>query len=308
VSVPTRSDITAAAERIAGRVRRTPVIDYQVAGRTVVLKLELLQHAGSFKPRGAFTTVLSVLAAGHRPVRLVAASGGNHGLAVAHVGQDLGIPTEIFVPAAAPVIKVEAIRSRGAQVRTVGAGYAEALLASAERSAEPGSLSVHAYDAVPTVTGQGTLARELADQAEVDTVLVAVGGGGLIGGIAAWTAGRQRVVGVEPRSCPTLHAALAAGAPVDVDVSGLAVDALGARRLGGIAFAAVRAAGVESVLVDDPDIVEARRLLWRDLRIAAEPAGATAVAALLSGAYRPAPQERVAVIICGANADPSDLG
>lgn len=306
--VPDREQITAAAALIRAQVRRTPVVQYEIAGRSVLLKLELLQHAGSFKPRGAFTTVLSALADGVRPDRLVAASGGNHGLAVAHVGRAVGIPTEIFVPAAAPAVKVAAIRARGAVVRLVGAGYAEALLASAERSAERGSLSVHAYDAVPTVTGQGTVALELGQQAEVDTVVVAVGGGGLIGGIAAWCAGRQQVVGVEPGSCPTMHQALAAGQPVDVAVSGVAVDALGASRFGSIAYDAVWAAGVRSVLVEDADIVAARRQLWQDLRIAAEPAGAAALAALISGAYQPRSGERVAVIICGGNADPGDLG
>ena len=307
VVVPDRAAISAAAALIAGRVRRTPVVDYDVAGVSVLLKLELLQHAGSFKPRGAFTTVLSVLATGERPTRLVAASGGNHGLAVAHVGQALGIPAEIYVPATAPMIKVAAIRAKGAVVRQVGAGYSEALAASADRAAEAGSLALHAYDALPTVAGQGTLALELDEQADVDTILVAVGGGGLIGGIAAWGTGRQRVIAVEPASCPTLHAALDAGGPVDVAVSGVAVDALGARRLGAISYAAVRAAAVESVLVDDADITAARHTLWDDLRLAAEPAGATALAALTTGAYRPAPGERVAVIVCGANADPSDL-
>lgn len=307
VVVPDRAAIRAAAALIAGRVRRTPVMTYEVADISVVLKLELLQHAGSFKPRGAFTTVLSALAAGERPARLVAASGGNHGLAVAHVGHALGIPTEIYVPASAPLIKVAAIRAKGAVVRQIGDGYADALAASAERAAETGSLALHAYDAALTVAGQGTLALELVEQAEVDTVLVAVGGGGLIGGIAAWCTGRQRVIAVEPVTCPTLHAAFAAGGPVDVTVSGVAADALGAQRLGAISYAAVRAAGVESVLVDDADITAARRTLWDDLRLATEPAGATALAALTTGAYRPAPGERVAVIVCGANADPSDL-
>lgn len=315
--VPSRAEITTAADLIAGRIRRTPVIDYAVDAMTVQLKLELLQHAGSFKPRGAFATVLAALARRERPQRLVAASGGNHGLAVAHVGQVLGIPTEIYVPATAPSIKVAAIRSRGAEVRLVGDGYAEALAASADRAAEPGSLSVHAYDAATTVTGQGTIALELDQQGGFDTVVVAVGGGGLIGGIAAWCAGagigvhgggRQRVVGVEPVDCPTLHTALDAGEPVDVAVSGVAVDALGARRLGSIAFDAVRAAHGESVLVDDAAIVAARQRLWDDLRIAAEPAGAAALAALTTGGYRPEPDERVTVIVCGGNADPSDLG
>lgn len=301
-SVPTRADIEAAAQLIKSYVRRTPVIDYDVApGLPVTLKLELLQHAGSFKPRGAFTTVLS---ARERPRRLVAASGGNHGLAVAHVGRTLGMSTEIFVPATAPAMKVDAIRAAGATVQQVGDTYAQAYAASLVSAAVEGTMAIHAFDRAGTVTGQGTLALEIEQQLpEVDTVVVAVGGGGLIGGIAAWFAGRVRVVAVEPSACPTMNAALSAGAPVPVAVGGIAVDSLGAPQLGEIGFAAARAAGVRSILVDDEAIVEARRALWRDLRIAAEPGGATALAALRTGAYRPADGERVCVVVCGGNAD-----
>jgi len=296
-----RADIVAAHERIRDLVRRTPVIDWD----GLVLKLEHLQHAGSFKPRGAFTTVLSQP---ERPVRLVAASGGNHGLAVAHVGATLGIPTEVFVPEIASPVKVSGIHDRGATVRIGGANYAAALAASQEAASEPGTLAIHAYDAPATLAGQGTVALELEEQApDLDTVVVAVGGGGLIGGIASWYAGRTRVVAVEPVGCPALHDALAAGAPVDAPVGGLAADALGASRVGSLGLAACQTAGVESVLVSDRAIAEARSALWRSLRLVVEPAGAAALAAILSGAFEPAPGERVGVVLCGANTDPSDL-
>jgi threonine dehydratase len=299
VNVPTRDDITTAARRIDGLVRRTPVVD--LGG--VTLKLEMLQHAGSFKPRGAFNTVLSQPS---QPARLVAASGGNHGLAVAHVGATLGIPTDIFVPEIAAPVKVAAIRARGATVHQGGADYAAALAASRSLAAEDGVLAVHAYDAPLTLAGQGTVALELSEQApDLDVVLVAVGGGGLIGGIAAWYAGTgTRVVAVEPELCPALHDALAAGEPVQAPVGGIAADALGAPQVGLLGFAAAWEA--VSVLVSDEDIAAARRMLWRELRIAVEPAGATAYAALQAGAVD-LPDQRVGVIVCGANTDPSDL-
>jgi threonine dehydratase len=303
--VPTYDEVRAAADLIAPRVRRTPVLDVEVEGRRVALKLELLQHSGSFKVRGAFT---SVLGAPERPHSLVAASGGNHGLAVAHVGRALGIPARIFVPASAPAVKVRAIEERGAEVNLVGATYAEALAASREAGEEPGALVLHAYDAPATVTGQGTLGVELAEQVpDLDTVLVAVGGGGLVSGVALGIDGAARVVGVEPEACPTLHRAVEEGGPVDVSVGGVAVDALGASRLGSIAWSVVQDRGIDSLLVTDDAITEARRWLWRVVRVAAEPSGATALAALLSGAYVPAEDERVCVVVCGGNADPSGL-
>ena len=296
-----RSDILAAYERIRGLVRRTPVIEWD----GLVLKLEHLQHAGSFKPRGAFTTVLTQQ---ERPTRLVAASGGNHGLAVAHVGAALGIPTEIFVPEIASPVKVAGIRARGATVRVGGDNYAAALEASQEAASAPGTLAIHAYDAPFTLAGQGTVALELEEQApDLDLVVVAVGGGGLIGGVASWYAGRTRVLAVEPVGCPALHDALAAGAPVDSPVGGLAADALGASRVGSLGLVACQAAGVESVLVTDEAIADARLELWRALRLVVEPAGATALAAIRSGAVEPAAGDRVAVVLCGANTDPSDL-
>ncbi len=305
-AVPTRSDIEAAAVLISGRVRRTPVVELEYApGRTATLKLELLQHAGSFKPRGAFTSVLSCPTA---PERVVAASGGNHGLAVAHVGHAIGIPTDIFVPESAPAVKVAGIRARGARVHLAGKSYGEAHRASVEFAQETGAFEVSAYDSSATVTGQGTLGRELEAQVpDADSILVAVGGGGLLGGVAAWWSGRARLVGVEPQGCPTLHAALAAGEPVDVEVGGLASDSLGASRIGSIGFAACARAEARSLLVAPEEIVRARELLWHELRVAAEPGGAVALAALLAGAYLPDEDERVVVIVCGGNADPSDL-
>jgi len=306
---PDRTDIDAAAARISRRIRRTPVIDLDAGAlgldRDLVLKLELLQHTGSFKPRGAFNRVLSAQVP---DAGLVAASGGNHGLAVAHVARTLGVPAEVFVPTASSAVKVARLRSYGVRVVVGGDYYADAYAASAERARETGALVVHAYEGTATVAGQGTVARELEEQRpDVDTVLVACGGGGLVGGIASWYGRRARVVSVEPERIPTLAAAVEHGAPVDVDVSGVASDSLGARRLGATSFRAVVAAGVLSVLVPDAAILDARQRLWDDVRIATEAGGATAVAALTSGAYRPAPGERVAVVVCGANTDPRDL-
>lgn len=308
LSAPTYDEIRRAGELVAPRVRRTPVVDVDVDGRRVALKLELLQHAGSFKVRGAFH---NVLAAPEAPAALVAASGGNHGMAVAYAGQVLGIPTRIFVPRTAPAVKVQAIAALGAEVSQVGSTYAEAMDASREAAARPGVLSLHAYDSRGTVTGQGTLGLELARQVpDADTVLVAVGGGGLMAGVTAALAGAApgvQVVGVEPERCPTLHSALAHGGPVDVQVGGVAADSLGASRLGSIAFDVALARDVVPVLVSDEEITRARQWLWREVRLAAEPGGATALAALLSGGYVPADGERVCVVVCGGNADPSGL-
>jgi threonine dehydratase len=304
--VPTYDDIRAAVAMIDPWVRRTPLLEVEAAGRPVTLKLELLQHSGSFKARGAFHSVLS---AAEQPAGLVAASGGNHGLAVAHVGARLGIPTRIFVPESAPAVKVDAIAALGAEVNRVGSTYAEAYLASREAAEQPGVLALHAYDSWATVTGQATLGVEIGQQLpDVDTVLVAVGGGGLGAGVTLGLAGARpgaRVVAVEPTSCPTLHDALAADGPVDVQVGGVAADALGASRLGEIAYASLR--GTTSLLVEDDAIVEARRWLWREARVAAEPAGATALAALLTGGHVPDDGERVCVVVCGGNADPAGL-
>jgi threonine dehydratase len=293
---------------VAPWVRRTPLLEVEVDRRPVTLKLELFQHSGSFKVRGAFHSVLS---APEQPETLVAASGGNHGLAVAHVGHRLGIATRIFVPETAPAVKVDAIAALGAEVNRIGSTYAEALVASRDAAEQPNALALHAYDSFGTVTGQATLGVEIGQQVpDVDTVLVAVGGGGLFSGIARGLAGSHsgaRVVAVEPVTCPTLHSALAAGSPVDVGVSGVAADSLGASRLGQIAFATANEQQTTSLLIDDDSIVRARQWLWRTARIAAEPAGATALASLLTGGYVPRDDERVCVVVCGGNAAPSGL-
>ena len=303
--VPTYAEIESAATILGPWVRRTPVMDVEVGGHRVALKLELLQHAGSFKVRGAFHRVLT---APRRPERLVAASGGNHGLAVAHVGRALHLPTRIFVPTSAPRVKVEAIAARGAEVVQVGSTYAESLVASLEEAGSPGTLALHAYDAWGTVAGQGTVGLEIVEQVgEVDTVLVAVGGGGLVAGLTLGLGGAARVVAVEPEACPTLGRARDEGGPVVVDVGGVAADALGASRLGEIAWRVTQDHDVASVLLTDQAITEARRWLWDHVRLAAEPAGAAALAALGTAAYVPEPGERVCVVVCGGNADPSTL-
>jgi threonine dehydratase len=304
-----REDIEAAARRIEGRIRTTPLLEVEAGGlvdHAIVCKLELLQNTGSFKPRGAANRLLAaeVPAAG-----VIAASGGNHGAAVAHVASQLGHRAEIFVPTSSAPVKVARIESLGAVVTQVGATYQEAFEASRDRAAQTGALVVHAFDEPDVVAGQGTVGRELELQAgSVDTVLVAVGGGGLIAGITTWFAGTTtRVVGVEPHGCASLSKALSAGEPIDVELSGIGVDSLGARRVGSIAFEVAHRAGTHVALVDDADIVEAQRRLWERARVLAEPGGATALAALTSGAYSPSPGERVAVIVCGGNTDPSSV-
>ena len=302
-----RADVERAAARIAGHVRRTPVLEIADAalGAPLVLKLELLQATGSFKVRGAFNRLLD---APRHPAGVVAASGGNHGLGVAHAARTLGLRAEIFVPTSSPPVKVERLRALGADVTVTGAFYADALAASATRAASTGALVVHAYDQPEVAAGQGTLALELEQQAPaLDTVLVAVGGGGLVAGIAAALEGRCRVVAVEPEHCPTLHDALAAQRPVEVTVGGVAADSLGARRIGDVCFAVARRTGMRSLLVGDDAIARARRLLWEELRVTAEHGGATALAALLCGAYTPVAGERVAVVVSGGNTDPATL-
>jgi threonine dehydratase len=302
----TRQDIKLAAERIAGRIRRTPVFH---ASPTLTFKLELLQHVGSFKPRGAFNRLLVAKEQGALSGRgVVAASGGNAGLAVAYAARELGVPARIFVPETAPAAKIARLRTLDADVVQVGSEYAEAYAAAVVACEESGALLVHAYDQPEIVAGQGTLGLELEEQLDgFDTVLVAVGGGGLIGGIATAVGDQARVVGVEPELAPTLHRAIEAGQPVDVQVGGIAADSLGARRLGALAYEAVVAQGVQSLLVDEAAIIAARQELWQDYRLAVEHGGATAHAALLSGVYRPEPDERVVVLLCGANTTPADL-
>jgi threonine dehydratase len=310
--VITSLDVAAAAARVAGRIRRTPVVEVTpgtYAG-PVWLKLEYLQHTGSFKPRGAFNRILSARERGELDpaVGIVVASGGNAGLANAYAAARLGVPATVFLPTSAPPVKVAKLHRYGATVVQVGAEYATAYEAAVTHVAATGAVYCHAYDQPEIVAGAGTLAGEIvADTGGVDTIVVAVGGGGLMAGVATAVAGSARVVAVEPVTIPTLHTALAKGAPVDIAVSGVAADSLGARRIGEIAYAVAVRAGVGSVLVDDAAIVAARRLLWDRWRIVTEHGAAAALAALTSGAYTPEPGERVAVVLCGANTDPADL-
>jgi threonine dehydratase len=285
-------------------IRRTPVIeidgaDAGLAPGKLCLKLELLQHSGSFKARGAFANLLTrkVPAAG-----VVAASGGNHGAAVAYAAMTLKVPARIFVPSVSSPAKVQRIRDYGADLVIEGERYADALAASEAWARQSGALEVHAFDQDETLLGPGTLAMELAEQApDIDTLLVAVGGGGLIAGIAAWYAGRINVVGVEPFAAPTLTRAFEAGHPVDAEAGGLAADSLAPRRIGERVFPIAKAFVKGTVLVTDEAIARAQRVLWQALRIVAEPGGAAAFAAILSGACAPQPRERVAVVISGGN-------
>ncbi|TDW93214.1 threonine dehydratase [Kribbella pratensis] len=299
-------DVKQAAERIAGRVRRTPVIEVAPG---LTFKLELLQHTGSFKPRGAFNRLLTAKDSGALTGQgIVAASGGNHGLAAAYAARELGVPARIFVPETTPAAKLGKLRTLDADIVQVGSEYAEAYQAALAARDETGALLVHAYDQPEVVAGQGTVGLELLEQAGLfDTVLVAVGGGGLIAGIATAIGDNAQVVSVEPALAPTLQRALEAGEPTDGAVGGVAADSLGARRIGSLAFEAAQTYGVRPVLVDDEAIVAARKELWRQYHLATEHGGATAYAALLSGAYRPAAGERVVVVVCGANTDPATL-
>lgn len=310
----TRSDVDAAAVRIAGQVRTTPVTTadpgtFAPAGR-IWLKCEFMQHSGSFKARGAFNRLLAATETGELPAEgVIAASGGNAGTAVAYAARMLGVPAVVYVPTITPEVKVAKLHQLGATVRLVGAEYAEAFEVATKQAADTGALFCHAYDQVEVCAGQGTLGRELFAQVagELDTVILVVGGGGLLAGVATALDGAAKVVAVEPERIPTLHSALAAGVPVDVAVGGITVDSLGARRIGDIAFDVATRTNVTSLLVPDQAIIEARRLLWDHRRIAIEHGTATALAALTSGAYVPADGERIAVLLCGANTDPSDL-
>ncbi|MCX7351312.1 MAG: threonine/serine dehydratase [Alphaproteobacteria bacterium] len=297
----TREAITRAAARITNHVRRTPVVSVTVEGveLPVTLKLELLQHAGSFKSRGAFNTLLQ---ASVGPGGVATASGGNHGAAVAYASRQLGHRAKIFVPEISSPAKVARIASYGAEVVQRGANYSEALALCEAWVAESGATGVHAYDAEATLEGQGTLGRELEAQAPgLDTLLVAVGGGGLIGGIAAWYQSGVKIVGVEPQTCNTLHAAMAAGERVAVRPSGLATDSLGASTVGKLMFEIAKDHIAQVTLISDDDIRNAQRHLWREMQLVTEPGGAAAFAALLSGAYKPEKDERIGVVVCGAN-------
>ena len=321
-----RDDISATYDTIRPYIRRTPVVKIDLseldpAGTelpAVTLKLEQLQCAGSFKARGAFANLLLREVP---PAGVVAASGGNHGVAVAYAasrvgsgGKQRGVPARIFVPTVSAPAKMERIRRLGAELVVTGDRYADALAAAQAWEQSSGAMSVHAFDQLQTLLGQGTLALELAGQAGeldaggLDTVLVPVGGGGLIGGIASWFAGSVQVIGVEPDGAPTLTRARAEGRPADAPAEGVAADALAPRRVGELVFPITQAYVEDVVLVGDAAILAAQRALWQAARIAAEPAASVGIAALLTGAYKPAPGERVAVVISGANMDPAQLG
>ena len=300
----TRERIAASASLIGPHIRRTPVIeidgrDLGIGNGRLTLKLELLQCGGSFKTRGAFVNLLT------RPVPasgVVAASGGNHAVAVAYVTARLAIPAQIFEPSVCSPVKIARIRESGAELVIAGDRYADALAASEACIERCGAMRVHAFDHVETMLGQGTIGMELEEQApDLDTLLVPVGGGGLIGGIAAWYAGRIKVIGVEPYASPTLTRALEAGRPVDAETGGIAADSLAPRQIGLNVFPIAKACVHGTVLVTDEAIVAAQRQLWESVRVAAEPGGAAALAALTSGAYRPAADERVGIVISGGN-------
>jgi threonine dehydratase len=298
------ASIRAAAAKIAPYVRRTPVIsvdgaDFGLPQVRLVFKLESLQRGGSFKARGAFFNLLT------RPVPtagVVAASGGNHGAAVAYAAGKLGIPATIFVPRVASEAKLAQIRSYGARLEVHGERYADALAASELHIAKSGALAIHAFDQIETLVGQATVALEIEEDApRLDAVLVAVGGGGLIAGMAAWYRGRTALVAVEPELAPTLTMAMQAGRPVDAPAGGIAADSLAPRRVGELVLPIARQFVRHCVLVPDEAIVQAQRTLWKQLRFVVEPGGAAALAALLCGAWKPQPGQSVGVVLCGAN-------
>jgi threonine dehydratase len=306
----TREEVRRAYQQIAPHVRRTPVIsvassDFGMDAFPLWLKLELLQHAGSFKARGAVTNVLmrKIPKAG-----IVAASGGNHGVAVAFAAHKFSMPAKIFVPTIASRAKLERIRSYGAELVVGGDLFADAYAESQQWAAKSGAMMIHPFDQRETLLGQGTVGLEIEQQApEMDTLLVAVGGGGLIGGIAAWFGGKIRIIGVEPEKAPTLTRALNAGKPVDAEAGGIAADSLAPRRVGELMFPFAQKYVERVLLVTDDEIRKAQQSLWREARIAAEPGGAAAFAALAFGKYSPAREERVAVLVCGGNTDAVDF-
>ena len=301
-----QAQIRATERVIRPHIRRTPILevdgaDFGLSGIKIIFKLELFQHAGSFKARGAFTNMLTreVPAAG-----VVAASGGNHGVAVAFAAMKLGKPATIFVPSVASPAKLDRIRNSGAELVIAGDRYADSLEASEAWTRESGALPIHAYEGTATLSGQGTLGMELEEQyPELDSLLVAVGGGGLIGGVTSWYQNRVKMIAVEPVEAPTLHLALAAGMPVDSPAGGIAADSLAPRQVGQQMFPIAQKFVQSSLLVSDQEIIESQKRLWASVRIAAEPGGATAFAALLSGKYKAAAGERVGVIVCGGNTD-----
>jgi threonine dehydratase len=312
ITAPVTAEHIAHAEAlIRPHIRHTPImrVDMQAFGgqpMPVDLKLELLQHSGSFKVRGAFTNLLTRETA---ESGVVAASGGNHGAAVAYAAHKLGVPAHIFVPSVASRAKIDLIRSYGAELVVGGERYADALAASEAYVAKTGALAIHAFDQPETLAGQGTLGKEIEeDLPHMTTLLVAVGGGGLIGGIASWLRGRVKIVAVESDGAPTLHEAFKAGLPVDAPAGGIAADSLAPRQVGQLMFPVAREFVEAPVLVSDADILNAQRALWAGARLVAEPGGAAAFAALLSGKYVPKPGERVCVLVCGSNTTAVSFG
>jgi threonine dehydratase len=305
-----RSQIAAVEKLIRPHIRRTPILevsgaDLRLGSISLIFKLEFLQHAGSFKTRGAFTNLLTrqIPKAG-----VVAASGGNHGVAVAYAASKLGVPAKIFLPSVASPEKVDCIRRSGAEIIVVGERYADALTASEAWAAQSGAMPIHAYDQLETLLGQGTVGFEFEQQSlALDTLLVAVGGGGLIGGIAAWYAGNVKLIGVEPEAAPTLTNALTAGRPVDSPAGGIAADSLAPKRVGELMFPLAQSYVEKVILVQDEEIAQAQEALWSVLRVVTEPGGAAAFAALLSRRYQPAPGERVGVLLCGGNTTAVDF-
>ncbi len=300
MTTPTRDDILAAGSRIAGFVRRTPVIEADTGLGALTFKLDTLQPTGTFKIRGAFNRLLSEPSP---PRQVVAASGGNFAKAIAHAASHLSVPAHLFVPDSSPREKLEALSAYGATIHVIAGMYPDALAASVAFADEHGGVFAHAYDQPEVVAGAGTVGMEIdAQVADADTVLVAVGGGGLIAGIASWFRGSTKVVGVETTGTGSLNAAFAAGEPVDVELSGIAISSLGSRRVGDIPWEAARQWVSQSLLVTDDDIISAQEHLWNGLRVVVEAGSAAPMAALLSGAYRPEPDEKVVVVLCGANA------
>ena len=299
-----RDHIAATERLIRPFIRRTPILevdggDFGLDSISLIFKLESLQHAGSFKARGAFANLLTREVP---PAGVAAATGGNHGVAVAYAAKKLGKPARIFLPSVASPEKIERIRSHGAELVITGERYADALAASQEWAAQSGAMTIHAYDQPETLLGQGSVGLEFEEQfPRLDTLLIAVGGGGLIGGIAAWYSNRIRIVGVEPEAAPTLTHALRAGRPVDSPAGGVAADSLAPKRVGELMFPIAQRSVESVVLVSDEAILQAQEKLWSGVRVLAEPGGAAAFAALLSGRYQAKPGERVGVLVCGGN-------
>ncbi|HLK04242.1 MAG TPA: threonine/serine dehydratase [Candidatus Acidoferrum sp.] len=307
----TREEIREFYPQLKQHVRKTPVVfvngsEFGLEPVSLALKLELLQHTGSFKARGAITNLLTRSVP---RVGVVAASGGNHGVAVAFAARKFHVPARIYVPTVASIAKVDRIRGYGAELVVGGDRYADALADSQKWAAQSGAIPVHAYDQRETMLGQATVGLEFEEQApELDTLLVAVGGGGLIGGVASWYAGKIRIIGVEPEKAPTLTRALEAGHPVDAEAGGIAADSLAPRRVGELTFPLAQKYVERVLLLSDDEIRAAQQILWREMRIAAEPGGAAAFAALTSGKYKPVSSERMGILVCGGNTDAVNFG